>query len=445
MLPGPDSIYKCPHCENLLKRGSLMSGNTLNSKLYSDGKRVAPMLPDFPNLTKCEKCNNIFWLSNLEEIGGYSKWHDSRIDERFKTEDMKSKWEMADEVAFLGVEDLCRALTVAKDAKEEKAIRIWIWWTFNDRIRGGGDTLFVETNDKGLWEENCKALIKILDDTDFNEKLMIADLYRNLGEFNNCIDIIDSIDQDDVNWLKDPMEYLARKNISRVFAFQLFNLPKGKNKLPFFQVRGELREKQGDYQGALDDYEKAIFLNDSIPFLYLLKAGAYEKLGKSKMALESFDKALFFNPEYADAYINRSLFFRRRKKFKDAKKDYDKALSLEPRSFEITTFSEIDIFRYGRFKNIINKQHAKTFDMLFREGTLYVDVRFCPYKKVDADSSLFINGKNLPYFFFRRKRWKPIMSERFVKFEFTLAKCISFIRISLLRKPLKYIDDAVLN
>ena len=447
MLPGPDLIYKCPHCENLLKRGSLTSGNTFNSKLYSDGKQVAPMLPDFPNLTKCNKCNNIFWLSDLEEIGCYHrrsrlfKDNDDIVDE----DDMQDKWESADKVDFLNIEDLCKALNTARNIKEEKTIRIWIWWAFNDRIREGGDNMFVETNDKERWEENCRTLIKVLDDTDFSEKLMIADLYRNLGEFDNCIDIIDNLNQDDINWLKDPVEYLARKSISRVFAFQLFNLPKGKKKLPFFQVRGELREKQGDYQGALDDYEKAIFLNDSIPFLYLLKAGAYEKLGKSKMALESFDKALSFNPEYADAYINRSLFFRRRKNSKEAKKDYDKALSLEPRSFEITTFSEIDIFRYGRFKNIIDEQHAKMVDMLFREGTLYVDVKFCPYKKADVDSSLFINGKNLPYFFFRRKRWKPIMNERFVKFEFILAKCISFIRISLLGKPLKYIDNDVLN
>jgi len=83
--------------------------------------------------------------------------------------------------------------------------------------------------------------------------------------------------------------------------------------------------------------------------------------------------------------------------------------------------------------------------MLLWKGALSVNVKFCPYKKADADSSIFINGKNLPYFFFRRKRWKPIMNERFVKFEFVLAKCISFIRVFLLRKPIKYIDNAVLN
>jgi hypothetical protein len=35
---------------------------------------------------------------------------------------------------------------------------------------------------------------------------------------------------------------------------------------------------------------------------------------------------------------------------KEAKKDYEKAISLEPRSFEITTFNEIDIFNMGSLK-----------------------------------------------------------------------------------------------
>lgn len=441
MLPGPDLIYKCPHCENLLKRGSLTSGNTFNSKLYSDGKQVAPMLPDFPNLTKCKKCNNIFWLSDLKPIGEYGKYRG--YEGRNNIE--KSLWEIAESVTFLDVYELFRALKMTDDLKREKNIRIWIWWAFNDRIREEGNNLFVDTNDQKLWEENCKDLLNVLDDADFNEKLMIADLYRNLGEFDRCIEIIDSIEHDNLNWAKDPMKYLAKKSISRVFAFQLFNLPKSRRELPFFQERGELREKQGDYQGALEDYEKAIFLNDSLPFLYVLKAGAYEKLKNPEMALESFDKALSINPNYADAYINRSLFFRRRKKIREAKKDYDKAISLEPRSFEITTFSEIDIFKYGRFEGIFDADQSKAFDYLFREGTLHIDVKFNPHGRFEPDSSLFINGKNLPYFIFRKKRRKPTMNKRFVKFEFALARCISYIRVSLLRKKIKYIDNAILN
>jgi tetratricopeptide (TPR) repeat protein len=91
------------------------------------------------------------------------------------------------------------------------------------------------------------------------------------------------------------MKYLAKKNFTRVFSFQLFQLSEREASLPFFQMRGEWKEKQGDYQGALEDYEKAIFLDDSNPIFYVLKAGIYEKLKTSEMALENFDIALSIN------------------------------------------------------------------------------------------------------------------------------------------------------
>ena len=437
MLPGPDIIYKCPHCGDFLKRGSLVSGNTFGAKLYSDGKQIAPMLPDFPNLTKCKKCNNIFWLNDLERIGEY--------EYREKDGAKKSLWEAAATVAFLDISDLYIALGMLKDPTREKTIRIWIWWAFNDRIRECEGELFVEKNDQELWEENCRILINLLDDTDLNEKLMIADLYRNLDEFYTCIEIIDSIDNEEINWVKDPMKYLAKKEFSSVFLLQSYNTAKTKNKLPFFQMRGELKEKQGDYQGALEDYDKAIFLDDSIPTFFILKAGVYEILGNSDMALSNFDKALSLDSNCASAYINRSLFFRRRNKLKEAKKDYEKAISLEPRSFEIITFSEIDLFKYGKFKSIINAEQAKLFNMSANKGALFVDVNFGVNKKAESDSSLFFNGKNLPYFVFRKKRLKPIMNKWFVKFEFALAKCVCYTRVYLLRKPIKYIDNAIIN
>jgi hypothetical protein len=52
MRPGPDYIFECPKCSTLIKRGSLKSGNGFGAKLFSDGKQVAPRLPEFPKLTK---------------------------------------------------------------------------------------------------------------------------------------------------------------------------------------------------------------------------------------------------------------------------------------------------------------------------------------------------------------------------------------------------------
>lgn len=193
MLPGPNYVYKCPNCGNLLTKGSLMSGNTFGAKIFSDGKRIAPMLPEFPNLTKCKKCNTIFWLSKLKEIGTY-EWGDHK----------NSKWQNVDKSEFLEIDDYFKAVetSIAENKNEELFIRQRIWWTYNDRIRNG-QNIFNDEDDELRWKENVKNLLNLLDQSDLNQKIMIAEINRNFGDFENCINIIESIDNDELKWLKE--------------------------------------------------------------------------------------------------------------------------------------------------------------------------------------------------------------------------------------------------
>ena len=193
MLPGPDEIYKCPKCSNLLKRGSLMSGNTFGATLYSDGKQVAPMLPEFPNLTKCKKCDTILWLNEIKEIGTCEAW----------SEKTKPKWKNADYADFLSITDLFRALeldVVKNDKGKELSVRHRIWWAFNDRIRSGRKEMYVQEIEEVLWKQNCLRLIELLDTKDVNQRIMIAELYRNLGKFDECMELINSLDNN-LDWI----------------------------------------------------------------------------------------------------------------------------------------------------------------------------------------------------------------------------------------------------
>jgi len=210
MQPGPNNIYKCPHCGHFLKERTLLSGNTCEAMFYSDGKRIAPMLPEFPDLTKCKKCNHIFWLSIFKIVGQEDCWNPD------------SKWADAECAEFLNIKDLFRALEMYP--KKEKDIRIWILWTFNDRIRNGKE-IFIDPDDKDLWEQNSNALLKLFDDSNLERKFLKAELYRNLGEFEKCIDIIESINvsgmkEDDAQWvksLKGQMKNMAEQKDRLVF------------------------------------------------------------------------------------------------------------------------------------------------------------------------------------------------------------------------------------
>ncbi len=193
--PGPNYIYKCPKCSTLLSKGSNASGNTFGATFYSDGKMIAPMLPEFPNLTKCPKCDTILWLSDLKEIGTCDEWEKK----------CKPEWKNADKVGFIGINDLLRFLdldTVKHDTEKELFVRQKIWWSFNDRLRGEKE-IFEKESDEALWKQNCQRLIELFDTTDINQKIMTAELYRNLKEFDVCMQLINSIEDKKMMWLTE--------------------------------------------------------------------------------------------------------------------------------------------------------------------------------------------------------------------------------------------------
>ncbi len=148
------------------------------------------MMPDFPDLTKCKKCNTIVWLSKLKDVEVY-KWS--------YTDGQK-----VDKAEFLEIDDYYKALNdgIAENLKDELFIRQRIWWAYNDRIRNGSN-IFIDENDELRWKENCNKLILLLDQSDLNQNIMIAELHRNLGDFDACIDIVRKINKVDMIWLKE--------------------------------------------------------------------------------------------------------------------------------------------------------------------------------------------------------------------------------------------------
>jgi hypothetical protein len=205
-LPGSTYIYKCPFCSTLIKNGSNLTGNTIGAALFSDGKMIAPMLPEFPNLTKCKKCNFIFWLRDLEPIGSCRNEYTS----------CKYEWLTANKAEFLGIKDLFRALkldSVDNNKAKELDVRQRIWRAFNDRIRNNKGEIFNNNEDgeEDLWKQNCLKLIDLFDVSDINQKIMKAELHRNLGEFEACIELLNSIDANNYDYVKDKIKAECEK------------------------------------------------------------------------------------------------------------------------------------------------------------------------------------------------------------------------------------------
>jgi DNA-directed RNA polymerase subunit RPC12/RpoP len=129
MLPGPTLLYACPKCGQKIANESLMSGNTFGARYFSDGKRIAPMLPEFPDLIRCQSCGFFFFLHEQEPVDELY-----RFDDQFDF-DLSE----IDQAQAPGLDDLVLALReeVARKKENEIAIRMDIWRAFNDRSRNG--------------------------------------------------------------------------------------------------------------------------------------------------------------------------------------------------------------------------------------------------------------------------------------------------------------------
>jgi tetratricopeptide (TPR) repeat protein len=398
-----------------------MSGNTFGAKFFSDTKRVAPMLPKFPQITICPKCNTIFWLSKskaveVEEYDLFDDWRIAKIkkpkwwwgkrkrkeykereeEHQRKEREEREKYKPA---RFLHIDEYVLALQnkdVCSSKEDEYYIRLKLWHTFNDRIRNG-QPLFENDSEKKHWEDNCRQLIALINSNKGPDKVMIAELKRNLGEFEEAVNLLDSIrHRGNEWWVIDQIKAACEKKNTLVFRLDTTNSEKEdpKKKLPrqpsLYEKSGQKKEKCEDYQGALEDYDKAILENETDAYPYVLKAGIYEILDNQVAILECLNKAIAIDEDCADAYINRALYHRHHKNFQEAQKDYEKTLSLEPSGFNIVLFNEEDMVKYNDNINMVDFPGIK-------QGTLAIDLYLSPNTQGDTDTSLFVEVEDRLY------------------------------------------------
>lgn len=249
MLPGPTIIRRCPHCEGQVRQSTWASGNTFGARFWTDGKAVGSMLPDETPLAKCPHCCRLIWLPDAEEVDRIDHLLIGRLRQappsyRWKCleiPDARPWWKRMlgigepEPTTDLGVEEvdvgklseeeleqivqerelkaelLARAeelkanslyalepeesdyLSFASEDGRSSAhirhARIRAWWRANDALRDD-DADVLNFRLSGAQAENLERLYELLDEASDNDRLMKAEVARELGRFDRALSLL---------------------------------------------------------------------------------------------------------------------------------------------------------------------------------------------------------------------------------------------------------------
>jgi hypothetical protein len=176
MTPGPTVIRRCSACSKLIAQHTIASGNTFGAKLWTDGKRRAPMLPEQPWLVKCGHCSALVWIDEQEKLGTASPWKDTA-------------GAFAGALAYLtpvtsDYERLSRDPTQAPE--KQRYLRQCFWWAGNDARRGSSDPApFSEAE-----RQNLESFAGMLDEASDQDRLCKAEALRELGRFEEAMRLL---------------------------------------------------------------------------------------------------------------------------------------------------------------------------------------------------------------------------------------------------------------
>lgn len=190
MRPGPDQVIECPKCRGVARVFTMRSGNTIGARRWTDGEMIAPMLPRQPAITRCRYCGHYYWISDARVIGEWSLLGGA-------AQETPPTWKAAERVRELSGPEYLEAIEEgAADTEErESHLRICAWWSGNDPLRSQGPSPVDQTQAVPARSPeavmNLERLLELLDTSNPDQRLMAAELLRELGRFDDAMRLLE--------------------------------------------------------------------------------------------------------------------------------------------------------------------------------------------------------------------------------------------------------------
>lgn len=166
-------------------------------------------------------------------------------------------------------------------------------------------------------------------------------------------------------------------------------------------LQAQNKSEQGDYQGAIADFNKAINLNPKYQQAFNGRGIAYSKLKEYSQALADYDKAIALEPEDSKkVYFNRGVTFAKTKQYPQAIADYSQAITINPTNGKAynnrgTIYNKLRDYKkaISDFNQAIaiNSKDAIAY---YNRGLAYYDLKKYPQAIADFDKAIQYDPKN---------------------------------------------------
>lgn len=221
---------------------------------------------------------------------------------------------------------------------------------------------------KEALKDNLGALVDyetVVRQDDNNQEAIfkIAHIHQQLGNYEECIDKIDELIELPVGVTNAVFYKMDQSGggVKEVLTLQ-------SQKADFYNLRAQCYAGKKDFSSAVQDFNKAIDLDENDPDLLVNRGGVYQQMGKASLAENDFKKALTIDPwhkaaifnlslgkdhvsdqlmidsytsalqrndQLAEAYVNRGVLWFEKKEYNKALADFDSAYHLMPEDADV--------------------------------------------------------------------------------------------------------------
>jgi hypothetical protein len=184
----------CPRCDHGFSYMAVGSFNTFGATFYTDGFIEGPMYDDQGRLFRCPQCRAIGWNDEFicEEPGDDEDELAAVFDGEVGPIPMREYPELLAEAPWRGPD-------------EEKYVRIAAFWAAN-MPRRAPDSQPAPFNDDE--HRNLLALLDLLGDSS-QDRLMRAEILREMGRFEECLEVLVGFDDTELETVARLIRELA--------------------------------------------------------------------------------------------------------------------------------------------------------------------------------------------------------------------------------------------